>query len=43
MRRSRKKIAGYLDVDGFLRFMAANSLISNLDSFFGLGIITCCT
>ena len=33
----KKKIAGYLDVDGFLRFAAANSLISNLDSFFGLG------
>jgi spore coat protein H len=33
----RQKIAGFLDVDGFLRFAAANSLISNLDSFFGLG------
>ena len=33
----KQKIAGYLDVDGFLRFAAANSLISNLDSFFGLG------
>ena len=33
----KKKIGQYLDVDGFLRFAAANSLICNLDSFFGLG------
>lgn len=33
----KKKIGDFLDVDGFLRFAAANSLISNLDSFFGLG------
>lgn len=33
----RKEIGKYLDVDGFLRFAAANSLITNLDSFFGLG------
>src|SRR5207244_8583378 len=26
-----------LDVDEFLRFMAVNSLIANIDSFFGLG------
>jgi spore coat protein H len=32
-----KKIGSYLDVDQFLRFAAANSLIANLDSFFGLG------
>jgi spore coat protein H len=31
------KIGGFLDVDEFLRFAAANSLIGNLDSFFGLG------
>jgi hypothetical protein len=33
----RKDIAKYLDIDAFLRFTAANSLIANLDSFFGLG------
>ena len=33
----RKQIGKYLDVDGFLRFAAVNSLIANLDSFFGLG------
>src|SRR5262249_24810191 len=27
----------YLDVDEFLRFMAANALLSNLDGFFALG------
>ncbi|MBI1832524.1 MAG: CotH kinase family protein, partial [Planctomycetes bacterium] len=32
-----KKIGNFLDVDGFLRFAAANSLIANLDSYFGLG------
>jgi spore coat protein CotH len=32
-----KKIGDYLDVDEFLRFMAANSLVANVDSFFGTG------
>lgn len=35
--RFRKEIGSYLDVDGFLRFMAVNALIVNLDSFFTLG------
>ncbi len=30
-------IAGYLDMDEFLRFLAANALLSNLNSFFALG------
>jgi putative membrane-bound dehydrogenase-like protein len=33
----RKEIDSYLDVDGFLRFLAANALASNLESFFALG------
>ncbi len=33
----RKEIGSYLDVEEFLRFMAANALLSNLDSFFALG------
>ncbi len=33
----RKEIGSYLDVDGFLRFLAANALLSNLESFFALG------
>lgn len=33
----QKKIGDYLDVDAFLRFMAANSLVANVDSFFGTG------
>jgi putative membrane-bound dehydrogenase-like protein len=33
----RRHIGEYLDVGAFLRFMAANALTSNLDSFFGLG------
>lgn len=33
----RKQIADFLDVDAFLRFAAANSMIVNIDSFFGLG------
>lgn len=33
----RDGIAGYLDVDGFLRYLAVNSLIANIDSFVGLG------
>jgi putative membrane-bound dehydrogenase-like protein len=33
----KKEIASYLDVDEFLRFLAANALLSNLESFFALG------
>jgi hypothetical protein len=33
----RKKIGGFLDVDEFLRFLAANALLANLDSFLALG------
>jgi putative membrane-bound dehydrogenase-like protein len=33
----RKEIGSYLDVDAFLRFLAANALVSNLESFFALG------
>jgi spore coat protein CotH len=33
----QKEIASYLDVDAFLRFMAANTLLVNMDSFFTLG------
>ena len=33
----RKEIGTYLDVDQFLRFIAANALVANLDSFFTLG------
>src|SRR5262245_4861536 len=33
----RKEIGSYLDVDGFLRFLAANALTSNLESAFALG------
>ena len=33
----RKEIGSYLDVDAFLRFMAVNALIANLESFFALG------
>ena len=32
-----KEITAYLDVDGFLRYVAASSLTANLDSFVGLG------
>jgi spore coat protein CotH len=32
-----KDIASYLDVDEFLRFLAANALLSNLDSFLTIG------
>jgi hypothetical protein len=35
--RFRKEIASYLDVDAFLRFLAANALLANLDSFLGFG------
>ena len=34
---SRKQIDSYLDVDEFLRFLAANALTSNLESSFALG------
>ncbi len=33
----QKEIASYLDVDEFLRFIAANALLSNLDSLLVLG------
>ncbi len=33
----RKEIASYLDVDEFLRFVAVNSLVVNLDSAFTMG------
>ena len=32
-----KRIGEFLDVDSFLRFLAANALTSNLESFFALG------
>jgi spore coat protein H len=32
-----KEIADYLDVDAFLRFMAASAVVVNMDSFFTLG------
>ncbi len=32
-----REIGNYLDVDGFLRFMAVSSLVVSLDSFFTLG------
>jgi putative membrane-bound dehydrogenase-like protein len=32
-----KEIGSYLDVDEFLRYTAANALVSNLESFLGLG------
>jgi spore coat protein CotH len=33
----RREIGGYLDVDAFLRFLAVNALIANLDSFLAFG------
>lgn len=33
----RKEIDSYLDVDEFLRFIAVNALLSNLDSFLSVG------
>ena len=33
----RQQIDKYMDVDEFLRFLAANVVLSNLDSFIGLG------
>jgi putative membrane-bound dehydrogenase-like protein len=32
-----KEVGSFLDVDGFLRFLAANALLSNVESFFALG------
>ncbi len=32
-----KEIDSYLDIDGYLRFLAATSFLANSDSFFGLG------
>ncbi|MGH7134970.1 MAG: CotH kinase family protein, partial [Pirellulales bacterium] len=32
-----ERIASFLDVDAFLKFMAANALTANLESFFALG------
>ncbi len=33
----RKEIGGFLDIDAFLRFMAADALMANLDSYLGFG------
>jgi spore coat protein H len=33
----RKEIGSYLDVDGYLRFLAATAFLANTDSFFVLG------
>jgi hypothetical protein len=33
----RKGIGSFLDVDAFLRFVAANALLANLDSYLGFG------
>jgi putative membrane-bound dehydrogenase-like protein len=33
----KKEIDAYLDVDEFLRFLAVNALLSNVESFFALG------
>ena len=33
----RRQITSFIDVDAFLRFLAANALTSNLESFFALG------
>jgi spore coat protein H len=35
--RFRKEVGSYLDVDAFLRFLAANALLANLDSFLAFG------
>jgi hypothetical protein len=35
--RFRKEIASYLDVEEFLRYLAANALLANLDSFLAFG------
>ncbi len=33
----RQEIGSFLDVDAFLRFVAANALLANMDSYLGLG------
>ena len=33
----RKEVGSYLDVDGYLRYLAATAFLSNVDSFFVLG------
>lgn len=33
----RQRIGEFLDVDGFLRYLAVNTLLANYDSFMGLG------
>jgi spore coat protein H len=33
----RKEIGSYLDIDAFLRYLAVNGLVANLDSFLGMG------
>jgi hypothetical protein len=33
----RREIASFLDIDGYLRFLATTAFVSNSDSFFGLG------
>lgn len=35
--RFRREIDSYLDVDEFLRFVAVNAIVSNMDSFLGTG------
>lgn len=35
--RFEKEIGAFLDVEAFLRFLAANALLANLDSFLGFG------
>ena len=35
--RFRKEIGSFLDVEAFLKFLAANALLANLDSFLGFG------
>jgi hypothetical protein len=33
----RREIGNYLDVDGFVRFVAANAMLASLDGFLGMG------
>lgn len=33
----RQNIGSYLDIDGFVRFLAANTMLSSLDGFTGMG------
>lgn len=35
--RFRKEIGSYVDMEAFLRFLAGNALLANLDSFLGFG------